>query len=187
MNTSKVALPFDPDDAPVLTPAETIVSMYEHTDTNGLLYIPAWPSYDPDADDKTGFFKCRMNWNEADRDAVLRLFESCFGTMKKIAEKYDSFRSEADAEILPEAEKRFWNTYLRDFASDDIDANCAEAEERVGSGPAACDVIIRARRLCRLMSLEAPEIIIRGEANLFAQALVIHSYCEELEIVEDAG
>lgn len=185
MNTSKTALNFDPNDPPVLTPVETIVSMFEHTDTDGLLYIPAWPSYDPDADDKTGFFKCRMNWNEADRDAALRLFESCYDTMKKIAEKYDSFRADPDAEALPEVEKRFWNTYLRDFASDDIDAICAEAEERVGQSPAAYDVIIRARRLCRLMSLEAPEIIIRGEANLFAQALVIHGYCKELEIVEE--
>lgn len=186
MNTSKVALPFDPDDAPVLTPAETIVSMYEHTDTNGLLYIPAWPSYDPDADDKTGFFKCRMNWNEADRDAALRHFESCYETMREIAPQYDSIRT-SGAEVLPEAQKAFWNTYLRDFESDDADAICAEAEERVGKGPAACDVIIRAWRLCRLMSLDAPEIIIRGEANLFAQALVIHWYCEELEIVEDVG
>ena len=183
MNTSKTALNFDPNDPPVLTPVETIVSMFEHTDTDGILCIPSWP-YDDDAEQGM-LYQCRMNWNEADRDAVLRLFESCFGTMKKIAEKYDSFRSEADAEILPEAEKRFWNTYLRDFASDDIDANCAEAEERVGSGPAACDVIIRAQRLCRLMSLHAPEIILRGEANLFAQALVIHGYCEELEIVEE--
>lgn len=185
MNTSKVALNFDPNDPPVLTPVETIVSMFEHTDTNGLLYIPAWPSYDPDADDKTGFFKCRMNWNKADLENVLRQYESCHDTMKKIAEKYDSFRADPDAEVLPEAEKRFWNTYLRDFESDDTDAICTEAEERVSQSPAACDVIIRARRLCRLMALDAPEIIIRGEANLFAQALVIHGYCEELEIVEE--
>ena len=185
MNTSKIALNFDPNDPPVLTPVETIVSMFEHTDTDGILCIPAWP-YDDDAEQGM-LYQCRMNWNEEDRDAALRLFESCYETMKKIAEKYDSFRSEADAEILPEAEKQFWNTYLRDFASDDIDAICAEAEERVGQSPAAYDVIIRARRLCRLMSLEAPEIIIRGEANLFAQALVIHGYCKEIEIVEDVG
>ena len=184
MNTSKVALYFDPDDAPVLTPAECIVSMFEHTDTNGLLYIPAWPSCDPDADEKTGFFKCRMNWNETDRDAALRLFESCYETMREIAPNFDSLRS-SGAEILPEAQKSFWNAYLRDFESDDNDAVCAEAEERVSQSPAAYDVIIRARRLCRLMELKAPEIILRGEANLFTQALVIHLYCENLEIVED--
>ncbi len=34
------------------------------------------------------------------------------------------------------------------------------------------------------MTLKAPKIIINNEANLFAQALVIHIYCKEMEIVE---
>ena len=183
MNTSKTALNFDPNDPPVLTPVETIIRMFEHTDTDGILCIPAWP-YDDDTE-LGMLYQCRMNWNKADLENVLRQYESCHDTMKKIAEKYDSFRADPGAEALPEAQKAFWNTYLRDFESDDADAICAEAEERVGKGPAACDVIIRAKRLCRLMALHAPEIIIRGEANLFAQALVIHGYCREMEIVED--
>lgn len=181
MNTSKIALNFDPNDPPVLTPAECIVSMFEHTDADGILCIPSWP-YDDDAEQGM-LYQCRMNWNEADRDAALRLFESCYETMREIAPKFDSIRS-SGAEVLPEAEKQFWNTYLRDFESEDNDAICAEAEARLGKSPAAYDVIIRARRLCRLMSLEAPEIILQGEANLFAQALVIHGYCKEMEIVE---
>ncbi len=182
MNTSKTALDFDPNDPPVLTPAETIVSMFDHTDADGILCIPAWPS-DDDAEQGM-LYQCRMVWNEADRDAALRLFERCYETVREIAPKFDSIRS-SGTEALSEAQKAFWNTYLRDFASDDIDAICAEAEERVGQSPAACDVIIRAQRLCRLMSLEAPEIILRGEANLFAQALVIHAYCKDIEIIED--
>ena len=183
MNTSKTALNYDPNDPPVLTPVETIISMFDHTDADGILCIPAWP-YDDDAE-LGMLYQCRMNWNKADLENVLRQYESCCDTMQKIAEKYDSFRADPDAEALPEAQRAFWNTYLRDFASDDIDAICAEAEARVGKSPAAYDVILRARRLCRLMALHAPEIIIRGEANLFAQALVIHRYCKELEIVED--
>ena len=184
MNTSKVALYSDPDDAPILTPSECIVSMFALTDESGLLLIPAWP-YDDDApEDQERFYRCNMDWNEADRDAALRFFESCCKTMRVIAPQYDSIRL-SGAEALPETQKAFWNMYLRDFESDDMDAICAEAEERVGKRPAAYDVIMRARRLCRLMSLEAPEIIIRSEANLFAQALVIHEYCRELEIVEE--
>ena len=183
MNTSKVALYFDPTDPPALTPAECIVGMFEHTDSDGILCIPAWP-YDDDAEQGM-LYKCRMRWTEADRDAVLRLYESCYDTMKSIALQCGSVRDGVDAAALSEAQKPFWNTYLRDFGSEDNDAICAEAEERVGKSPAACDVIIRARRLCRLMTLEAPEIILRSEANLFAQALVIHGYCEELEIVEE--
>ena len=185
MNTSKVALPFDPDDAPVLTPVETIIRMFDHTDTDGILCIPAWP-YDDDAEQGM-LYQCRMNWNKADLENVLRLYESCYDTMKSIALRCGSVRDGLDAAALSEAQKPFWNTYLRDFESEDNDAICAEAEERVGQSPAAYDVILRAKRLCRLMSLEAPAIIVRNEANLFAQALVIHSYCEELEIVEDMG
>ncbi len=182
MNTSKTALNFDPNDPPVLTPTETIIRMFEHTDTDGILCIPAWPS-DDDAEQGM-LYQCRMVWNEADRDAALRLFESCYKTMQAIAAEYDSIRS-SGAETLSEAQKAFWNTYLRDFESDEIDAICAEGEARVGKSPAAYDVILRARRLCRLMSLEAPAIIVRNEANLFAQALVIHGYCKEMEIVEE--
>ncbi len=183
MNTSHFSLFSDPDGVPVLTPEECIVGMFEHTDSDGILCIPAWP-YDDDAEQGM-LYRCRMNWTEADRDAVLRLYESCYDTMKSIALRCGSVRDGLDAAALSEAQKPFWNTYLRDFESEDNDAICAEAEARVGESPAAYDMILRARRLCRLMSLEAPEIIIRGEANLFAQALVIHSYCEELEIVED--
>ena len=183
MNTSKTALNFDPNDPPVLTPVETIVSMFEHTDADGILCIPAWP-YDDDAEQGM-LYKCRMRWTEADRDAVLRLCESCYDTMKSIARQCGSVRDGVDAAALSEAQKPFWNTYLRDFGSEDNDAICAEAEARVGKSPAAYDVILRARRMCRLMTLEAPEIILRSEANLFAQALVIHGYCEELEIVEE--
>ena len=184
MNTSKVALYYDPDDAPILTPAECIAGMFALTDESGLLLIPTWP-YDDDApEDQERFCRCKMDWNEADRDAALRFFESCYETVRELAPEYDSVRS-SGAEALSEAQKAFWNTFLRDFESEDIDAICAEAEERVGKSPAAYDVILRARRLCRLMSLEAPEIIIRSEANLFAQALVIHKYCTEMEIVDE--
>ena len=172
MNTSKVALYFDPDDAPILTPSECILSMFALTDESGLLVIPAWP-YDDDApEDQRRFYRCKMDWNEADRDDALRFFETCCETMRELAPQYDSIRA-SGAEALPEAQKAF----------DNPDAVCAESEARVGKSPAAYDVILRARRLCRLMALEAPEIIIRSEANLFAQALVIHRYCKEMEIV----
>lgn len=186
MNTSKIALYTKSDEAPGLTPAESIISMFEHTDENGVLYIPEWPlPLDDASEDKEFFYKCKMHWNAADLQNVLKRCESDYHTLKLLSEKYDSVRSAADAEALPEAQKTVWNTYIRDFETDDMDAILAEAEGRVGSGVAAYDVILRANRLCRLMSLGAPRVIIQGEASLFAQAMVIHSYCEEMEIVED--
>ena len=50
MNTSKIALYTNPNESITLTPAESIISMFEHTDDNGTLYIPEWP-YDNNYDD----------------------------------------------------------------------------------------------------------------------------------------
>ena len=39
MNTSKIALYTNPDEVLTLTPSESIISMFEHTDENGTLYM----------------------------------------------------------------------------------------------------------------------------------------------------
>ncbi len=43
MNTAKIALYTKPDETLTLTPAESIISMFDHTDESGVLYIPEWP------------------------------------------------------------------------------------------------------------------------------------------------
>ena len=58
-----------------------------------------------------------------------------------------------------------------------------EAEDRIG-GVAAYDLIMRARRTCKLLSLSAPEIVIEGEMKYLAQAMILNRYCISKEIVE---
>ena len=84
MNTSKIACYTKPDEAPVLTPAESIISMFEHTDENGVLYIPEWPvPLDDSAEDKELFYyKCKMHWNAADLQDVLMRCESDYHALK---------------------------------------------------------------------------------------------------------
>ena len=59
-----------------------------------------------------------------------------------------------------------------------------EAEQRLGKKIVAYDLIIRAKRLCKLMSLNAPEVIIYDEAKILAQVLAIHDYAKSLVPVE---
>lgn len=54
MNTSKIALYTNPDEVLTLTPSESIISMFEHTDENGTLYIPEW-LYDGNCDNTCKF------------------------------------------------------------------------------------------------------------------------------------
>lgn len=243
MNTSKIALYTNPDETLALTPAESIISMFEHTDKDGTLYIPEWP-YDNSSDEKTRFYKCTMSWNKGDLDEALWHYECDFNALKSIAEKWESISSNATVEALPANLQKVWHIYIRDFEIGDIDmdlimdisnrletismidstaekissgievskeemsfynaykgtavsekeealyssyrdAVCADAEHRVGENVAAYDVVIRAKRLCKLLALGAPKIIVDNEANLFAQAMVIHAYCKERTIVDD--
>ena len=55
MNTSKIALYTNPDEVLTLTPSESIISMFEHTDENGTLYIPEW-LYDGNCDNTEHFY-----------------------------------------------------------------------------------------------------------------------------------
>jgi hypothetical protein len=97
----------------------------------------------------------------------------------------------------------FWNKYVRPFDSGDFDAERifqivnhidlgeelsqeekddydiylkiirAEAEKRVGNPFCSYELVIRSKRLCRLMSLKAPKIIISNEAFELATIMVV--------------
>lgn len=51
-----------------------------------------------------------------------------------------------------------------------------QAEQRVGNQPTALALVMHARRLCRLMSLRAPDFIVRSEATYLAQTMVFHRF-----------
>ncbi len=243
MNTSKIALYTNPDHPLNISASDAIINMFEHTDENGILYIPEWP-YDNIDNDKERFYKCVMDWNFVDLDDALYYYESLYDNLKKIAENWDVICSSSAETVLSEDLLKVWNKYIRDFEIGDIDmeqisdisdkyetisiiasisnkrslgeelsnddqtfysdykdvsvteeeaalysaykdAIYADSKRRVGDNLAAYDVVIRARRLCRLMSLEAPAIILENEARLLAQAMVIHIYCKNMETVED--
>lgn len=243
MNTSKIALYTNPDEALTLTPAESIISMFAHTDKNGILYIPEWP-YDNSLVEKRRFYKCTMNWDELDLDDALRHYESVIKALKNIAEKWESIGSDDEAATLSANHQNVWNTYIRDFETGDIDTELitdisdrmeaiaminsteemissgievsevemsfyneykdtavseeeealynrykeavnADVERRVGGNIAAYDVVIRAKRFYMLQALGAPQFIADNEANLLAQAMVIHTYCKEMTVVDD--
>lgn len=243
MNTSKIALYTTPDHHLDISAPDAIINMFEHTDENGILYIPEWP-YDNNYDEKERFYKCTMNWNEADLDVALDYYKSLYDNLKKIAENWDAICSSSAETVLTEDLLKVWNKYIRDFEIGDIDMGLimdisdrmdtiaminstaekissgikvskedmsfyndykdtavseeeealyniyrkaihADAERRVGENVAAYDVVIRAKRLCRLMLLEAPAIVLENEARLLAQAMVIHTYCKEMTIVDD--
>lgn len=61
-----------------------------------------------------------------------------------------------------------------------------DAEKRVGSNICAHYFVVTAMRLCKLMSLGAPKIIVDNEARQLASAMVIHKFAVSKEDVSDS-
>ena len=124
MNTSKIALYTNPDEVLTLTPSESIISMFEHTDENGTLYIPEWP-YDGNCDNTEHFYQCAMNWSENATENVVSEYRFLYAALEEIAKKWDSINSDSDIEKLSPNLRDVWNTFLRDFETGGIDVELA--------------------------------------------------------------
>ena len=78
---------------------------------------------------------------------------------------------------VSEQDKRYYNKY--------IEALRTSAEERLGKGLCAYDLFYRSRRLCRLLSIGAPETITKHEARTLAAAMLLHQYGISREVVDN--
>lgn len=121
-------------------------------------------------DFETGGIDVELAMDISDRMETIDMVKSVAEKIKNgtdISKEEFSFYNNCRGTNITEKEKAIYNAYR--------DAIHADANHRIGNGIAAYDVVIRAKRLCRLMSLKAPEIIINNEANLLAQAIAIHA------------
>lgn len=138
---------------------------------------PVWNTYlrDFNADDS---FDMDLIADISDRLETIAEIKAIARKLEKskdvFTEEYYYYNEYKDTSVS-ESEEALYNEYR--------DALYKEAAQRAGDNVAAYDVVIRAKRLCRLISLGAPDFILKNEASLLAQAMVIHSYCKEMEVV----
>ena len=90
----------------------------------------------------------------------------------------DIFWRGEEKTVVTAEEVALYNQYVAAVHSD--------AERRLDRTLAAYDVIIRAKRVRKLMSLHAPDIILNSEAKLLAQAIAVNAFAESAELVSDA-
>ena len=247
MDRSNLAFHVDDDTYYHLTPVDCINAMFEHTDSDGHLLIPAWPYDTDDFDSETaGCLECRMVWDDDARRNVIAAYEELYRALKAITAVYDRLGDtrEENEGILSVELLNVWDVFIRDFETGDVDKETAmdiadrmasadfaddledlfmelasendeeiyrdgeedapvteeeeelysrfldavyeDAESRLTNKIAAYDVIIRARRVCHLMHLNAPDIILNNEAKLLAQAMAVNACAESVELVSDA-
>ena len=162
MNKIKLAFTYD-DNHSSLTPEEIICLMFEHTDEGGMLFFPEWPYDDKDYDEPEMYYACKMNWNEEDREKIIREYQTLAERLRVITDEEPLKR------IIEE------NRDIRPFQ--DIDADLTDVLTlKKSSEYAVYDVVIRSIRFCKLCAMNAPVVLINNEAQLLAQALVINHY-----------
>lgn len=97
----------------------------------------------------------------------------------KEIEEYEKQILLEDVDIkVTEKEKKYYNQYIEKLRK--------SAEERFGNGICAFDLVYRGRRLCRLLNLGAPKIIINHEAQTLAAAMLLHQYGISREVVDNS-
>lgn len=211
MNT-ELAFDVNGETYEALTPTECADLMLERTGADGTLRLPAWP-YDDHEDAGNGVLDLKMDWNKEDLEDLKTEYEELLDALESIAPVWNRLGSteKYNRKLLSARDFEVWNTYIRDFEIDGIDADevsellenkasgvrlfeeeeelCeryaeaiyADSESRLDSPLAAYDVIIRAKRLCRLMSLEAPDCVINNEAKLLVQAMAVNRFGLSME------
>lgn len=123
MDYSKLAFTSDvnePDSH--VSPISCIEAMFEHTDTDGNLYIPKW-YYGECRDTEEHFYACKMKWNENDCRTLVDRFNEHIKSLSFIAANCnnlsDSF--EENEKLFGKKIADFWNVYLRILGADEFD------------------------------------------------------------------
>ena len=172
-------------------PSFYIKAMYEHTDADGKVYIPLWPSTDPDDSlyDDDGYLEIEMTWKtKKDCKMVETAVKDLIESLQRIAPVYDKLGKtiKKNATILSEKDLATWKTYLRPIKTEmDMDFEYYdEGEKRLGRRLASFQVIERAWRFCRLTSLDAIDFIVNHEAGILAQAMAVNMFGKSVKYVE---
>lgn len=168
-------------------PSFYIKAMFDNTDADGKVYIPIWPigeSVEPQ-----GYLEIEMTWKtKKDCKMAEDAFKDLMESLQRIAAVYDKLGKtiKKNATILSEEDLAVWKTYLRPiktefgYPEELYDA----AEKRLGRRLASADVMERAWRTCRLISLGAPAVIVNHEAGILAQTLVVNMFGKSVKYVE---
>ena len=98
---------------------------------------------------------------------------------RPLSEYEKDFAAEyGDAEV-DEVDKVYYEAYQRTREE--------QAKQRVGDKETALPLVIRAMRVCRVMSLKAPIVYLAEEKKCLVQTLVFHACAKKVDPIETVG
>lgn len=105
------------------TPEEFIELMYDKRTEDGVTFIPG-PLDDSTYRGESFSYRCRINWNDNDRNEAQKKFASLFDSLKEIArhaERLDGTNENAKRVLDNDDLFYVWVTYIKDFCTDCFD------------------------------------------------------------------
>lgn len=166
-----------------IAPADFAHKMFANTAEDGTLYLNNW--YDVDCEDCQTYnnFVATIKWTAEDVKYTICEFNKLYKELEEIADHLDELdgTSATAQEILPDELLAAYCVFVAPFEAKTKQELNAEVIGRVSNGPCGYELIRHSQRLCRLLSLEAPESVIQNEKRMLFASLAIHEFGERIE------
>lgn len=160
------------------------LEMFKNTAEDGTLYLNNW--YDVDCEDCQTYnsFVANIKWTAEDVDYAINEFNRLYEELDVIADHLDELDGTIATaqEILPDELVVSYCIFVVPFEAKTKQELNAEVIGRVSDGPCGYELIRHSQRLCRLLSLNAPELVVQNEARMLFASLAIHMFGEKIEI-----
>ena len=168
-----------------LTPIDFVREMLRNTAEDGTIYLNNW--YDVDCVDCQTYngFVANIKWSDEDAEYAINEYNRLFEELDVIADHLDELDGTIATahEVLPDELVASYCIFVSPFEATNQQELRAEVIGRVSDGPCGYELIRQSQRLCRLLSLNAPELVVQNEARMLCASLVIHSFGEGFEKV----
>lgn len=166
-----------------IAPTDFALLMLDRTAADGALYLENW--YDVDCEDCNTYssFAVNVKWSEKDMEYAINEFNQLCNELGVIADHIDDLDGtpESALEILPDELVAAYSIYVAPIIAKNNKELNALVIGRVSDGICGYQLIRHSQRLCRLMALDAPEIVVQAEKRMLLASLILHLYGENIE------
>ena len=172
-----------------MSPADVVRAIFAAADDDGVVCLEELADLTVDEPEEDKYLRCRLKDRSEGKVAeIVELLDYLLRKFKKISVYYDQLIGYNDMEETigdDEETLSVWAAYVKDYSSDDPSENEEEAGTRLdGRRIKARNLIATARRICKLLYLNAPPIIIENEEKHFAEVLVLNLAAESVEEIK---
>lgn len=168
------------------SPLSFIELMYENTDEDGNIYFKNWYDIKKDDCESCMDFSCNIKWTKEDVHTIIKNYQLLYKELRIISKHLDELDAIHLAQTKPYIEssngileeqhlEATYFIYVAPFKANNEEQLHAQVIGRVGEDLFGYEMIRHARRLCQLMQLKAPKVIIENEGRMLIAAMAIYN------------